>query len=337
MSTKEKKKNSGDFTVAHLISVIAFAAFIFLTYIGKVFDDGSSSSAVIHTFIITLILGMIVFGLTKVKSVSNDTSKWLIVEIVMLVLFVVSAFFTSGYMSWAIAINSSKEEIQRAGKNDLDSLSTLFYQYETNERNALNSVQSQLRGAIGRTLTTSAASFQTSSLGQKNNTIDSAGVNSYMTMLKKKYLGDNYTGFHQDIELKIQQYRNEISGWNLMSVSQLASEMRKLNNNIASELTAFSGERDANNSALKISVSNVDGKIDFNKGTDEFEYEYEPVSLTFEKTLAGAKSPASVVIVIVVYFLMLTTYFAAYRSTNRGIAKLGKGGSIDDGGVELYN
>ena len=166
MSTKTQKNKSGDFTVAHLISVIAFATFAFLTYIGEAIDEGSPSSAVIFTFIFTFILGMIVVGLTKVKSVSNDTSKWLIVEIVLLVLFVASAFFTSRPMTWTISINCTKQEIQNAGRKDLDSLSMMFDQYETNERNAISAVQSQLRGAVGRPLTSSAASFKTSCLGQ---------------------------------------------------------------------------------------------------------------------------------------------------------------------------
>ena len=337
MSTKTQKNKSGDFTVAHLISVIAFATFAFLTYIGEAIDEGSPSSAVIFTFIFTFILGMIVVGLTKVKSVSNDTSKWLIVEIVLLVLFVASAFFTSRPMTWTISINSTKQEIQNAGRKDLDSLSMMFDQYETNERNAISAVQSQLRGAVGRPLTSSAASFKTSCLRQRNNKIDSTGVNSYIAMLNRKYLEGEYKDFRQEIESEIQQYRNEISGWNLMSISLLPSRIGNLNYRIASELTSYSKQRDADMSALKISISNVNGYIDFNKNTDEYEYNYEPASLSFEKTVANAESPVSGAIAILIYLLMLTTYFAAYRSTNRGIAKLGKGRSIDDEGVELYN
>lgn len=341
MAKTEKTKEKGSVTVADLIVMLAFAFFAVFTYFGLAFKHGSST-CVLYVLLYIVALFALLYALTWTKKVNNDFTKWKIVEVALLVVFVVVSIKISEPMVNALSATSQKDNLISTGQSDIDRINLLFDDYEAKEADNITEIKASFRSLQNSRLDSEA----------KNIIQQTRGDDTYEKycddILYGKYLSDsgegelNYLAFKQRQQRELQDAYQALSNWNLVKVSSIASNLISRYDKIADRLTAISSQRHPNHPDVPykyVLKRNAESRyvIDVDKTAslevDYFAYKKE---LNFPAKISEAKSPVAVVLAVIVFILMLIGYFAAPRSTTVPIIGRGKKSKIEDGGISLY-
>ena len=83
------KKKSNGITIANLISVLGFTAFVILTFLGNyMLEKGDLFNTILLCVINSIVLLLLIFFMIHAKTAKNDSKKWFMTEMVCLVVYI---------------------------------------------------------------------------------------------------------------------------------------------------------------------------------------------------------------------------------------------------------
>lgn len=350
------KKKSNGITIANLISVLGFAAFLILTFLGYyMLEKGDLFSTILLSVINSIVVLLLIVFMIHAKTAKNDSKKWFITEIVCIVAYI-------GFISvWAAkpifhtaSVMLNEKELAKAVLNDGKKISDIFTLYESEEFK-LNSTMYDSRSnlhhlsniiadddvaadklnrlGLGNKINQNKPSFNQKATFS-NNDIDKAFYNRD-SLLRADLLGDSYIQYKTNILQRVSSIEQSVKNMEFTKLIDNAEELVTINKEVAEELSNKS------NNQARFEVKRVSGN---NKIQVKFlAYKYDESSelilqklLANEVTSSGKKtfsfSALGLVFVIISQILLLVTYFCVRRTLAVPIGP----DRTNDGGIALF-
>lgn len=334
-------KQNKTVSIADIVQLIAFFAFVVLTYIGLLMDYSPSTSFV-YVLVYLILFIIVIFALIKVKKVENNFVKFRIVESILVVVFVTLTFLLSDPMIKALSINSERNTLIDQGKSDIGKIENMFELYEQTERDIIDKIEQSFCETVG-------SNFDSYTRKLVDSTKRHMTIDSYCdVLLTNKYLGDggegdlNYEEFKAEKLEKLNEAKTDLDHWNLLKIPELATDIDSINVQVARQLTRISGQRHPDHIDLPYKyvfkhINYSTYSIDRIK-TSELEVNYvlrKPV-MHFRKDIEKARSSSAIFISVFIFILMLFGYFVANRSSTVEIKK-NKNSDFDNEGIDIVN
>lgn len=298
------KKNSGNISIANIISLIGFSGIGVITFFGMLFhsSDGTPGVAIVGS--VALLAGLIFLLVMsiKAKSAEDNPDKWRYVEWGCIVLYIVVAGYFATPFQRFFYIMTEKSEMQAMARREVDSIKKMRQSYEYQQVKFLTDAVEQIKNYN--------ASKQISS-GYNNELAEYVkGVGSDVDSWAAK--ASILVKLHPDKELS--DIVEEINAWNIMNLASLAAKLEKKDKATLISLEKKIREYGENNKLIPVISGggtqpyHFDGYANFDLGTSP-----EP---EFAQTLRSADGDTVLgwVIYVVLNLLILLNYIVTSRT-----------------------
>lgn len=305
------KNNSSRIGLGNIISLAGLALLGFLTFMGALMLTAGSMGAAIGIALgAVVVLSLLLAAAIHCKKVDNDFAKWKKMEIAALVVFFIVAAFPSRYVMHFIDVMSNKDELQKAAVADVESLRSMFNEYEKGEQKALATTTTGLHNAFGEECDANVLAYFEDAAIRSYDDID-----SWILQERRLLLGNTgatgiapYRTYKQNVDSLINQWVADVKVWDLMAIGRQAKVPSELAPAIADNLNERSQM-----AKLPIIVFEDGGYIieDKNQIVD-----IATPKLKFEKKISTTSdlNVVSLVLYLVLVVLILVQYLMTPRS-----------------------
>lgn len=345
------KKKSNGITIANLISVIGFVAFVILTFLGYyMLEKGNLFNAILLCIINSIVVLLLIYFMIHAKTAKNDSKKWFITEMVCLVIYIgfISIWGAKPIFHTA-SVMLNEDELAKAVENDRKEITKIFTEYETEELK-LNSTmydsRSNLHHLSNIIANDDVAADKLNRLGLgnnknknqetffSNNEIDKAFYNRD-SLLRADLLGDSYIQYKTNILNKVNSIEQSVKNMEFTKLIENAEELVSINTEVAEQLSNKS------NNQARFEVKRIPGNNKIQVSFLAYKYN-ESSELILQKLLAnevtsnGKKTSSfsglGLMFIILSQFLLLITYFCVRRTLAVPIGP----DRTNDGGIALF-
>jgi hypothetical protein len=311
-----------------MVGVALLMVFTFIGYSLK--SGGEMGMDLLITILISSFTALMLWFLIKAKGAENNLDKWIVAEIIALVVYVGVMVYTTlfGGIMHFFVVNENKENIKEYANSDIQKLENMFVQYEEFERNAVATTRQGLTNATQRN------QYKTDSLKTflTEHNIDASHVEVFADDQMSKVLGTNY----EQTRERLNNLRNEVTacveGWSILRVGSMAKNIEECAIKFQDVLTELSSRTDLpiieyDRTQRKYSIVVADQSA-------EFKVEGGIESLQFKQAITQADgfSIVAIVVAILIHTLILFNYIMAYRTRTIRVGK----DTEEDGGRILY-
>lgn len=239
-----QKKNSDKISIANIISMIGIAALAVLTYLGVLYTGAALSVAIIVAAVIAALNFLLLWFMCKAKSAENYLSKWIIVEIATVVVYIgcaIGSTILCGIPQF-FAVNADRDTIREYAISDTTKLSALFDRFNTFENEALGNYQNGLTNAA------QAGAVWTDSLTNHIQTLDGFNRTDTHTIIHlvraiecDEVYGEKYTDLSREKVKAINDIKNNvIEGLNPFTFPNVVGSIKEIAERAERELTEIS-------------------------------------------------------------------------------------------------
>lgn len=325
------QKQTGKVTIANIVSMVGVALLTVFTFIGYSFKSGGEiGTDLLITAVIAGFTAFLLWFLIKAKGAENNLDKWIIAEILTLVVYVGIMVYTSAFggIMHFFVINENKETVKEYAMSDIEKIENMFVQYEEFERNAVATTRQGLTNATQRNQykTDSLQTFLTESQ------IDASSVETYADNEMNLVLGSTYELKREDFNNLIADIDANVNSWNILRIPMIANSIEEKAKGYQEELTRLSGETKLPIIEFNQTLKKYD--IVAENQHAEFKVEGDIESLQFKQSIREANgfSITAIIVALLIHTLILFNYIMAYRTRTIHAGK----DSEEDGGRILY-
>src|SRR5690606_8973393 len=124
---------------ADLLTVLGTLGFGFFCFLSvNCLTLGDTDSSIIYAVLISCILGGLTFGVKLLKRTSHNFKTCIIWEWILIILFIVVAFFAIIPFSHYFVVTAQKEDIKKKVVSNITQAEGIFLDYESYADNRLN-------------------------------------------------------------------------------------------------------------------------------------------------------------------------------------------------------
>ena len=325
------QKQSGKVTIANIVSMVGVALLAVFTFIGYSFKSGGElGTDLLITALISGFTAFLLWFLIKAKGAENNLDKWMVAEILTLIVYVGVMVYTSvfGGIMHFFVVNENKDAVKEYAMSDIEKIENMFTQYEEFERNAIATTRQGLTNATQRNQykTDSLKTFLT----EKN--IDATTVETYTDNEMNLVLGYSYEELrnsYNDLKANIDA---NVNSWSILRIPLYANTIEEFTEDSQDYLTSLSSmtalpiiEYDQTLRKYNIVAANQHAVFEIEGGIE---------SLQFKQSIREANgfSIIAIVVALLIHVLILFNYIMAYRTRTIHAGK----DSEEDGGRILY-
>lgn len=336
------KKKSNGITIANLISVLGFVAFVILTFLGYyMLEKGDLFNTILLSIVNSIVVLLLIVFMIHAKTAKNDSKKWFISEMICLAVYIgFISFWAANPIFHTASVMLNEDELAKAVENDRKKITDIFTIYEIEELK-LNSTmydsRSNLHHLSNIIANDDVAADKLNRLGlgknktsYSNNEIDKAFYNRD-SLLRADLLGDSYIQYKTNILNKINSIEQSVKNMEFTKLIENAEELVTINKEVAEQLTNRS------NNQARFEVKRTPGNNKIQVLFLAYKYK-ESSELILQKLLAneGKKtssfSALGLVFIILSQLLLLVTYFCVRRTLAVPIGP----DRTNDGGIALF-
>lgn len=301
------------------------------TFIGCSFKSGGELGLdLLFTALISSVTVFLLWFLIKAKGAENNLSKWVIAEVITLVVylcFVACTFLYGGFMHFFL-VSENKNGVKEAARADIEKIDKMFTQYEEFERNAVATTRQGLINVTQRN------QYKTDSLKMflTNKQIDATTVEAYADNEMSLVLGSNYEQLKEHYNNLKANVETNVNAWSILIIPSYANKLEEFANECQDRLTTFSGMTtlpiiELNPAIRRYAIVNDNQHA-------EFKIEGGVESLQFRQSMTETSgfSVIAVVVALLIHTLILFNYIMAYRTRTIRVGK----DAEEDGGRILY-
>ena len=309
--------NQSKFSLADVLSVLAALAFGFVCFMGAnffyidkdvVWGMPHTMGCIIMAIVCTVLLFLTAYGAKLLKRTSRNFKSAFILEVLMLVLFILIAwFFASIYSPFThfFTVTAQKEEIKKNLQEGIEQAEKMFAEYETYAETRVNLYRNALNRVV-RAENTDPVTFKNFGFLPTNEVTDEIQIENKMFTVRADLFPTNYSDTINNNGIKevatewLNTAKNSTSGWKPIGIVRVVNEIESNTTNWRDTLVALSevrqlGEEDGNTDNFKYKISFTDVKKYF--------------------TQLKSPQPISTGFALLAYFLMLLSYVLTIRST----------------------
>lgn len=298
------KRNSGNISIANIISLIGFSGIGVITFFGMLFhsSDGTPGVAIVGS--VALLAGLIFLLVMsiKAKSAEDNPDKWRYVEWGCLALYVIVAGYFATPFQRFFYIVTEKSDLQAMAQQEIDSIKKMRKSYDYQQVKFLSEAAEQI--------TNYNDSKQIKSIYNNELAEYVKGIGMDVDSWKEK--ATKLVKLQTDKELS--DIAGEIDAWNMMNLASLAAKLEKKDKEAWTSLEKKIREYGENHKLIPVISGggtqpyHFDGYASFDLGTSP-----EP---RFAQTLRSADGNTVIgwVIYVVLNLLVLLSYVATSRT-----------------------
>lgn len=279
------------FSLADLLTVLGTLGFGFYCFLSLNFLTlGDTTTSIILAVFISFILGGLAFGAKLLKRTSRKFKTCIIWEWVLILLFIVAAFFAIFPFSHYFVVSAQKENIQNKVVSNITQAEGLFIAYERYADNRLNIYKSRLNSIV--------AAKGSNYKGYKkyfNGTDDNTQVENKLFSLKVHLYPSNYSEMKQVDSTWLSDAKDKVINWSPTGIVKVV-------NTLKFEISSWNEQLKSYSSFLAKSETATDF---------DFPLSFDDVSGIFNKRTSP--NPLALIIGITLYLLMFLSYFISKR------------------------
>lgn len=310
------QQNGSKVTIANILSVVCLLVLGVLICFGELFmTEGNVGTSLLWSLGFVIIAAALVFGASSLKNSRKDASLMLGIQIVLLILYVAAAAFMFRPISHFVNIQFNKSDYQNTANEDIDQVEQLFWEYERYETEAITRTRTGLSTAIsGIPCEMPVLTFMES---QAIRVGSSESEEKFVELQREILLTGNGGGSYQSYEayknenkLKIDEWKNVVRNWNLMTITMLPKKMKAETLGPAG-IIRWLEDRSAM-ASLPV-ISSTDGSCDIEEENQVIELSLPSFELAEALSTPQGFNWIACVICVILNLLVLLTYFSTTR------------------------
>lgn len=343
-----QKKNSDRITIANIISMIGIVLLLVFTYLGGIYTNrGSMGTSIVIAIAVTAFNGLLLWFMCKAKGAENYLQKWIIAEVAVVVVYIISAIGTTMFcgIPQFFAVNANSDDITNYARNDVAKIDSLFSSFESFENASLGSYKEGLKNAKQDGINKFTDSLK-NHLGRHRflDNLTNERIDAEIDARKNAVImGKTY----QKLKIKKDKLVGEINSsiidsWNIMTIPTVTNNIFEFADEAEQTLTELSQEGDlAEITKTEHSIYNRRGRI-IGKShkwdivsyyTSEFKITGGKESLLLHNCINGTHgfSIVGVIVAVLIHIIIMFNYIVVHRTRTLSIGKFEK----EDGGIIL--
>lgn len=309
--------NQSKFSLADVLSVLAALAFGFVCFMGAnflnidkdvVWGMPHTMGCIIMAIVCSVLLFSTAYGAKLLKRTSRNFKSAFILEVLMLVLFLLFAwFFASIYSPFThfFTVTAQKEEIRKNLQEGIEQAEKMFADYETYAETRVDLYSKELDKVV-RAERINSKRFENFGFLPTNKVSGEIQIDNKMFTVRADLFPTNYSDTINNNGIKevatewLNTAKNRTRGWKPIGIVRVVNEIESNSTNWRDTLVALSEVRQL-------------GEDDGN--TDDFNYNLSFSDVKKYFTQLESPKPTSTGIAFLVYFLMLLSWVVTKRST----------------------
>ena len=283
------------FSLADLLTALGAIGFGFLCFLSLNFlTMGDTLLSVIVAAIIGFVLGGLAFGIKLLKQTSRNFKTNIIWEWVLLILFVIIAYFAVFPFSHYFAVSAQKEEIQQKISSNITQAEGIFTDYESYANTRIYNYEYNLKSiVIGKERSPS----EYRNFGFVDGTDDQTQIENKVFTLRVQLYPSNYNQMKSVDSTWLADSKAKIENWSptgiVIVINTVKTEITSWKNQLK-EYSSFRAQGETD--------KDFDYPLTFKTATNYFTENTTPTVLSIAYSLG-------------LYILMLLSYFITKRHT----------------------
>ena len=332
----KQEKTSGKVTKANYITILGLVALFVCILLGQLFKRGGEIQTSVIIGVISVIIAVVLIVLmTKAKVASNDLKKWMVLEKIVAVVYIIFAYFTieSGGIMYTFAVIDNKESLKDKAKNDIEKISGMLNRYEAFEKDAIIVTKEGLKASIGKKRTDTLKNFIKYNIIRSGTlNFDTMSIYAFVEEIEReKLLGVKHEKFKKEFTDKINEMNSSVEEWKFINIPLMPKKIENVATETGNHFTELSKGAKLPLIKKERYIDDIYYTISSNQDT-VFSIDVGVESLELKKSISEVTgfSLTGLLIGILIHLLILLSYFAAYRTTvvrNKHM--------LDDGGIIL--
>lgn len=304
---KQKEKSM---TIAGFISLLGMVLLSVFTYLGLSFlNPGELGMNVLKSLGLVVVLATVLNLLLRAKRAENDLKKWLVAEIVLLVVYIVIAICTFSGVSHFFTIQSQREELKRMAWHDYQLYMDVYDNYEKISKKMIADTKTELESSLtdGMNVSKDVVDWRSD-----NGIYSKAAVKGWESNVNELLMGTKWEKLKSEFEQRKESNMEIVENWSIIQLPYVVEALV--------DDTVFVAELNAmlDKSKDKLPI------IEYDTYTEEYvcagvntaKVSLDVSKLQFADALSKTDSPSflAIVVFILVHLLILFRYFMAYRT-----------------------
>jgi hypothetical protein len=251
------------FTLADVIALLGILVYGFFFYLSMNFlTMGQTSASVIWSMTASFILGVLAFGVKRVKRTSKNFKTFIILEWTLILIYIVVATLFMGPFSHYFNVSQKKESIQKVVLTNIVQAEGLFGAYETYANNRINVYAATLNSVV---VAEQVDPETFSEFGFVAETNRATQIENKVFALKAQLYPSNYLSMKSSDSIWLAETKSKITNWSPLGVVSAVNALSTETSSWNEQLKSFSAFR-ANGEVL----SNFEYELTFNDVQEAF-------------------------------------------------------------------
>lgn len=288
--------NQSKFSLADVLTLLTAIAFGFVCFLSFNFITlGNTRPSVMIALIIALLMCCFALGAKWFKQTGRNFKSSFIIELILFLLFLITAFLSTDTFTHYFSVSSQKKEIKQELNNTISQAENMYLEYEKYAENRQAAYRSQLHKAV---ISKYIDPQQYDSFGFQQNTIpDEKQIASKLEAAQLKLFPSNFDEMKDKSGKWLSESKKVINGWNPIRIVDIVNNVEQNSKEWLDQLVKISQEREPGESA------------------NDFTYDFTYDNAKTYFTNYARPTLLSVTLSLVAYALMLLSWLVTKRHT----------------------
>lgn len=304
----QNKNNS--ISLANVIATIGIVLLTVTLFLGHFYMGDNIGISIFKSVCWSLAFAFLLWFLIKAKTADEDRTKWMVIELLTLVIYLVLAVFSSSKVSKFPTVYLSAGELKATANDDVTKINQVIDLFKTTELQALTNTVSGLENACSGQVSLSLEDFVTANDFELNQ--------QSIDIFKEKWevvidnvIDSTQTGYAEAWESELDRCNDLIQGWSVLKIPEAVRTMSGVGEQVSSKLQEVSASL-----PLPVIHRNDDGIYDIEKQHEAGAYSIDSLFMQAMDRV-GCYSIIGIAFCVFLHAMILFNYIVAFRSKRK--------------------
>lgn len=302
------KNNS--ISLANVIATIGIVLLTVALFLGHFYMGDNVGISIFKSVCWSLAFTFLLWFLIKAKTADEERTKWLVIELLTLAIYLVLAVLSSSKVSKFPTVYLSASEMKATANDDVFKINQVIDLFKSTERQALTNTVIGLENACNGEVSPSLEDFVTANdfeLSQQSIDI----FKEKWELVIDNVIDSTQTGYAEAWEAELDRCNDLIQGWSVLKIPEAVRTMSSIGEQVSAKLQEVSASL-----PLPVIHRTDDGIYDIEKEHETGTY---PIDSQFMPSMdrVGSYSIIGIVFCVFLHAMILFNYIVAFRSKKK--------------------
>lgn len=303
-----QKNNS--ISLANVIATIGLVLITVFIFLGCFYSGDNIGISILKAVGWALLFTFLLWFLIKAKSADDDLKKWLVIEILTLVVYLIAAGISSPKVARFATVYMASSDLKATANSDIEKIRQGIDLFKTTEHRALSVTITGLENATNGEVSEELSDF----VATNNFELNPQSINIFKE--KWEAVIDNVTdstlsSFSDVWDAELTRCNDLIQGWSVLKIPEAISTMTTIGEQVSAKLAEVSSTL-----PLPKIYRNDNGIYDIEEQHTTFN---NAIDARFgqEINALGNFSIVGILVCLILHAMILFNYLVAYRSKKK--------------------